>query len=294
MATTKFYGLSIRQTAGHFIAVLSNGNEAITFTEPTRKHHLHKLHMQIIDLLKLSKYDSVIFSTRDQFWETVKHNAPTTKIRLYTPDEPTSAALVAQARGVASQVWSDLTIADAAEAEELRQKLERLRVIMLKKSTANVYTDASKPLKGKGGCFGWVRQQKSIENIQFHIQKARGTTDALELQAIIHAVKAHRSFKVINIFSDSKNAIEDFDNLMTGNKGRNVAVNGKDRRLLETIKGNSEIVLTWVPSHSEEHWNVYADQLVRYGRHEMKKEVNADIIKEQASLILRNLAANRT
>jgi len=70
-------------------------------------------------------------------------------------------------------------------------------------------------------------------------------------------------------------------------------MSAKESHNLRRLIRKSRVRISWVPSHAENNWNVYIDQLVRYGRSHAANGESREVILLNAATILKNLAVNR-
>ena len=176
-------------------------------------------------------------------------------------------------------------IQKAIKEETIQAELKAIAGKLKKERELDIYTDGSLANGGIGDSskkvmgIGWVLARKdinSIENISFSSRLADWPSSThAELDAIWTAVLVVPCNTKINIFSDSKVAIEGLQNDKPNNSLCEL-FKIKNRSLIRQIKDcckakELELNLTKVKRHSEDFWNDRADNLA-------KKDLNSDRI----------------
>jgi len=190
---SKSYGLHFTETKSRYIATLYDGRDVLVFTSRYDESSRHRLRVEIIETLKLSKHDAIIFANGFAFAKTITHQGAYVKtaarhadfikvvahhgegrITVDEPSERSSLLLYDVARAVTHQVLSDLRIAADAllRDQKLVQSKKVALALELAPRTANIYTDASVAPNAKEGWIGWVKEQESVVDISL-ISKAK-------------------------------------------------------------------------------------------------------------------------
>ena len=144
--------------------------------------------------------------------------------------------------------------------------------------TLDVYTDASVAAVGKGvGISGWVRRtRKANRKPEYGIQRYDGLNiNHLETNAIVEAIINNTDTEVLNIHSDSKNAIRTVQTLIESSelpKGYRSALEPY-RVKIQALMDQEELKInfTWVKGHSDNTWNNIVDQMVGHARQHAKR-----------------------
>jgi ribonuclease HI len=161
-----------------------------------------------------------------------------------------------------------------------------------------IYTDVSST--HQSNIIGWVRKSMFMSSLQFSFEeKLFGSVNDLEFLAICSAVSAYRNASNLVVYSDSMNAVKEFERLQ---KLRSVAEVLDALMRANPLVENGHAVaksiasgcvkVQWVRAHQNDDWNICADQMVRYARRRMKF-VDKKLVRREVKSLLLNLLSNR-
>lgn len=103
----------------------------------------------------------------------------------------------------------------------------------------------------------------------------RLSVQEVESMAILQALVSHRSYNPINVYSDSKLSVEEF--------------NDEASNLRSRAPKGLECNVQWVKGHSNNKLNVAADQLATFVRRSVKQEIPTKMIRRDSRELVESI-----
>jgi len=236
------------------------------------------------EIQQLDTNDHILIITRNR---GVLDGSYPPHVAVVTPYDHFTEELLAKAVSI-SQEQAD---------EQTTSNPDRLTRAAVKRLTgepinrAEIFTDASARSNSTTAlaCYGWVKKTDDAEP-KFFVKAVTGADiNTLEARAILSAIntfKDHADELVIH--SDSRTAISLIQSVLDG-KVLTLPnlLTQKQAHDLHQATVKTEIVLKWVPSHTEEKWNALADQIVRHARNlHGKKEISSEVVNASVKTLV--------